>query len=161
MHLRVWSGIGLWALLALGGSAAEPAPGATRRVAVREAVLRDTASPLGRAVATLTNGQPVTVVSADKTYAKVALTNGQSGWLHQSAFASTRVTLSPGRTTAQVSASDDELASAGKGFNSDVEASYRRQHQEIDFRWIDRMVTNTVPEAEIRQFLKDGGLPAP
>jgi hypothetical protein len=76
--------------------------------------------------------------------------------MHTSALSSKKIVLAAGQEQAKVSASGDELALAGKGFNSDVEAQFKSAHKDIDFTWINRMEKIRIPATEMQAFLKDG-----
>jgi hypothetical protein len=69
-----------------------------------------------------------------------------------------RIVLKAGGKEAEVAASGGELALAGKGFNADVEAEFKKQHKEIDFSWVDRMQAMKVPQEKIGTFLREGRL---
>ena len=66
--------------------------------------------------------------------------------------------LSAGAADVGKTASGEELAMAGKGFNSRVEADFKNKNRDIDFTWIDKMETLKVSEKQSRAFLKEGGL---
>ncbi|HEY8096546.1 MAG TPA: hypothetical protein VIE65_10715, partial [Methylobacter sp.] len=55
-------------------------------------------------------------------------------------------------------ASGKEIALAGKGFNADVENAYKAEHRQMSFAWVDNMEKFTVSNADIEQFIKQGGL---
>jgi len=48
------------------------------------------------------------------------------------------------------------LALAGKGFNSDVEAQFKKTHKDIDFSVVDKMEKIKISSSEMQAFLKDG-----
>ena len=66
--------------------------------------------------------------------------------------------LQAGAEDVERAATTDELALAGKGFNSQVEERYRSDHPELDFTWIDRMETFGASAEEVRRFLDEGRL---
>ncbi|MFH0880636.1 MAG: hypothetical protein V2A34_13050, partial [Lentisphaerota bacterium] len=53
-------------------------------------------------------------------------------------------------------ASGEELALAGKGFNSDVEAEFKSQNKNVDFTWVDKMEKMKETPDELISFLKEG-----
>ncbi len=55
-------------------------------------------------------------------------------------------------------ATASEVALAGKGFNKEVEASYRAKHGELSFAWVDKMLGIKIPAAQVEEFLKKGKL---
>ena len=58
-------------------------------------------------------------------------------------------------------ASSDEVSLAGKGFNPQVESSYKGKHPELDFRTVDVIEGYKVPTEELDEFLRSGGLTEP
>jgi hypothetical protein len=89
---------------------------------------------------------------------KVSASGARSGWLHASALTKKRIAMQAGARDAQTAASGDELALAGKGFNSDVEAEFRSQNRGADFAAVDRMERIRVTPAESKEFLRAGGV---
>ena len=140
-----------WAIIAAGAAH-------QRTVQVREAQLRTTPSFLGKLTGTCAYGTKVTTVATQGDWEKVHTTDGKEGWLHTSALTAKRVNLQVGTPTATAAASGDELALAGKGFNSDVEAEFKRRNSEIDFGWVDRMEKISISSEQMQTFLKDGGV---
>ena len=54
--------------------------------------------------------------------------------------------------------SGEEVALAGKGFSKEVEAEYKKQNAKLDYVWVDRMLLFKIPEAQLVEFLQQGGL---
>ena len=136
-------------------SAIVTASAATMSVQVKNAPVRATPSFIGKVVGALAYGDQVEVQQTQGAWSKVAGARA-SGWLHTSALSSKKIVLSAGQEQAKVAASGDELALAGKGFNSDVEAQFKAGHKDIDFTWINRMEKIRIPATEMQVFLKDG-----
>jgi len=130
----------------------------TMSVQVKTTPLRDTPSFVGKAGATLSYGDRVEVLNTQGPWSKVNAPGGLTGWVHTSALSSKRIVLKSGQETAQTKASGDELALAGKGFNSDVEGEFKKQHQNIDFSWIDKMGKMIISSGEMQAFLKEGSV---
>jgi len=130
---------------------------ATMSVQVKDAPVRATPSFVGKVVGTLAYGDQVEVQQTQGAWSKVAGA-GASGWMHTSALSSKKIVLAAGQEQAKVAASGDELALAGKGFNSDVEARFKSAHKDIDFTWINRMEKIKIPSSEMQGFLKEGGV---
>lgn len=130
---------------------------ATMSVQVKDAPVRDTPSFVGKVVGALAYGDQVEVQQTQGAWSKVAGA-GKSGWMHTSALSSKKIVLAAGREQAKVAASGDELALAGKGFNSDVEGQFKAAHKDVDFAWIDRMEKIKISSAEMQGFLKSGGV---
>jgi uncharacterized protein YgiM (DUF1202 family) len=146
---------GLLAALVAAALAAES--GRMMSVQVKSTPVRETPSFVGKAIATLSYGDRVEVLETQGVWLKVRSPDA-TGWTHNSALSTKRVTLRSGQDTAQARASSDELALAGKGFNSDVESEYKKQHRNIDFTPIDRMEKTRVSPSEIQAFFKAGGV---
>jgi uncharacterized protein YgiM (DUF1202 family) len=143
-------------LLVAAVPAAHAAP-ATMSVQVREGQLRATPTFLGRPVASVNYGDRVSVEQTEGVWTKVTSPGGDTGWIHQSALTSKKVVMKASAEDVGAVASGEELALAGKGFNSDVEADFKSKNN-IDFTWIDRMERIKVSQDEMAKFLKDGGV---
>ena len=136
-------------------SAVVTAAAATMSVQVKNAPVRATPSFVGKVVGALDYGDQVEIQQTQGAWSKVAGA-GVSGWMHTSALSSRKIVLAAGQEQAKVAASGDELALAGKGFNSDVEAQFKAGHKDIDFTWINQMEKIRIPATEMQVFLKDG-----
>ncbi len=148
------------AALAAGLLCAAPAFAKEMSVQVRSGQLRADPSFLGRMVATVEYGARVSVAEERGDWRRVALAGGASGWIHQSALTPRKIAMQAGSADVSTAASGQELALAGKGFNSDVEADFKRKNAEIDFTWIDRMEEIKFSADEMSVFLRDGGVRA-
>lgn len=146
------AGLGLSAAMALAATAT------IMSVQIRKGDIRDTPSPLGRIVATLGYGDKVTVQAENGAWFQVSAA-GQSGWMHNSALTRKNIVMKAGEN-AQTAASSGEMALAGKGFNSDVEAQFKTNHMDIDFTWVDKMEKIRIAPKELAGFAKEGQLEA-
>ncbi len=103
----------------------------------------------------------VDIISKEGDWFRVKY-KGIEGCIHRSAVDEKKVSLSGtlegsrGRGT-----SSDEVALAGKGFNPQVERSYKGKHPELDFGKVDRIERHKVPEKELWEFVRNGGLNLP
>lgn len=125
-------------------------------VQVRKADIRETPSFLGKIVTSLAYGDKVTVQAENGAWIQVS-SAGQSGWVHTSALTKKNIVMTTG-AGAQTTASSGEMALAGKGFNSDVEAQFKANHKNIDFTWVDKMEKIKIPPADLREFAHEGKL---
>jgi uncharacterized protein YgiM (DUF1202 family) len=130
----------------------------TMSVQNRKAELRDTPSPFGKIVASLSYGDKVTVADQNGPWVKVS-TPGSSGWVHSTALTTKTVVMKAG-DGAETGASSGEIALAGKGFNADIESQFKSTHKEADFKSVDKMEKITIPSARIKAFVDEGGLAA-
>ena len=143
------------AMLVVVLAAVVTAVAATMSVQVKDAPVRATPSFVGKVVGTLAYGDRVEVQQTQGAWSKVTGA-GVTGWMHTSALSSRKIVLAAGQEQAKVAASGDELALAGKGFNSDVEAQFKSAHKDIDFTWINKMEKIKIPSSEMQSFLNDG-----
>lgn len=133
-------------------------------VKIREASVRSGPKPFRPIVATVKYGEKVEVVTPAKDgWLEVSAPGGKRGFLHESAVTDKEVTKAEGGakgTGGKSSASSDEVALAGKGFNPQVEARYRADHKELEeaYRKVDAMEKRNVPGEELEAFLRDGQL---
>lgn len=81
-----------------------------------------------------------------------------SGWVHSSAVQPRPTTLVIPAKGPKTQATASEVALASKGFNRQVEASYRQRHPDINYTWVDRMIGFKPKQAEIEKFLREGHL---
>jgi len=128
-------------------------------IQVREGQLRTTPSHLGKFVARLSYGDRVTVIAGQGAWKKVSLTDGKyQGWVHETALTSKRIILKAGQSDVGTSVSRDEIALAGKGFNEEVEAQYRKNNINIDYNWINKMEAIKVSPEQMENFIRTGQL---
>lgn len=126
-------------------------------VQVEEGQVRNKPSFLGEIVDKVVYGESVEVVKEQGPWRMVNTPRKPGGWIHQSAVSESSVELVPGGNVNE-GASGKEIALAGKGFNADVENAYKAEHQQMSFAWVDNMEKFTVKNADIEQFIKQGGL---
>ena len=133
----------------------------TLSVQVKEGELRATPSFLGQVIARVAYGDRVNVIEDRGTWKKVSLKSGAQGWMHASALTTKRIALKAGQTDVRTGASQNEIALAGKGFNEQVETSFRKQNKNLDYTWINRMETFKVSSDQMRNFLAQGNVVPP
>ena len=147
-------------LLLMGG--AIPA-GAQRRlhVQVRTTPVRQSPSFLAPPVSELQYGDRIHVEREQGPWVQVRHSENVAGRIHASALTRRRVRLLAGEEEAAVTATGDELAFAGKGFNEQVEEEFRTGDAQLDYTWVDRAEEQTILPEVIRRFLVSGGLRDP
>jgi uncharacterized protein YgiM (DUF1202 family) len=150
--------LGLAAMFALASVSAFAAGPESMSVQVKNGQLRSTASFLGAVSGSLSYGERVTVIQQQGDWMKVTSPAGKTGWVHSSALTKKSIQMQAGSQNARTAASGDELALAGKGFNSDVEAEFKTKNKDIDFTWVDRMEKVKVTPEEMQAFLTEGGV---
>ena len=152
--------LGLLALMALAVMPVR-AETQTMSVQVRNGQLRATPSFLGKLVAAVAYADRVTVQQTQGEWRRVSAAGGQTGWIHQSALSPKVIVLKAGAEDVGTAASGEELALAGKGFNSDVEADFKKKNEKIDFGPIDSMEKIKIAPQDMLTFLNEGGLAVP
>lgn len=147
----------LFSLLLVGALAAPAlARETTMNIQIRSAQLRATPSFLGAVVGTADYGASVTILEEKTGWYRVSTSDGATGWLNNSALTTKKIVMQAGASDVSTAASGQELAMAGKGFNSSVEADFKKQNKGIDFTWIDRMEKVKVTPAQMADFLRAG-----
>lgn len=155
------TGIVALALAAAMVCQAAPARANILNVQVRTGKLREQPSFLGRIVGEVAYGDQIQVVREQGEWVLGRSNSSLEGWIHISALTDDEIVLAAGKGNVETAASGDELALAGKGFNSQVEAEFRAQNREIDFAWVDRMEKFIVTPEEMIGFLKVGDVVPP
>jgi uncharacterized protein YgiM (DUF1202 family) len=109
-------------------------------------------------VATLRAGESVTQIASQAGWFKVRTSQGVEGWIHSQAVATGKLAVAAMDRTVKMSATADEVALAGKGFNRQVEEEYKNRNKGISFTEVDRMLRIKVTPDELRRFLMEGRL---
>ena len=110
--------------------------------------------------ASLKAGDRLEKLSEAAGWMQVRTASGAVGWIHGSAVAPPRTQLLAGSGDMKTQATANEVTLAGKGFNKQIEDSYRARNASISYVWVDRMVQQRVAMAQIEDFLKRGRLNA-
>ena len=128
-------------------------------VQVKKCQLRKRPSFMANIVGRLDYGDRVILARESHSWAQVVCEGKKfSGWVHISALTTKKIILNPNSEEAKGSASSEEIALAGKGFNEQVEEKFKQAHQNIDFTWVDKMQKFVISPKEIQVFLRQGGL---
>jgi hypothetical protein len=153
---HVQRALGLLAVLVLLASAQQSQD--TLTVTRKSTKLREQKRLFAPAVAELHEGDRLGLDRKEGAW--LAVTFAQlKGWLHETDVSSKPdVRLSGEGVRESYTAS--ETAAAGKGFNPQVEKTYRGSKPELEsaFRLVDRLQARAVSEEGIQAFLIDGGL---
>jgi len=137
-----------------GFAAAQLARGGTLYVAIKTVSLKSSTGFFASNRGTLNYGDRVTVLQIDGRFAEVrSVTNASlTGWTASANLSARQIV--PGNTA---TVSVRETAMAGKGFNQEVEDSYKKQGN-LNYADVDRVEAITVSEANFRRFLEEGHL---
>jgi len=124
-------------------------------VAVNSAELRSGTGVFTSLVGTLSYGDRVTVLQTSGRFAEVRSDANHSlrGWTAEANLTSRQVV--PGAGGA---ATGREVAMAARGFNQEVEDSFRDQNRELNFADVDRVEAIRVDHDQLRRFLEEGRL---
>ncbi len=109
-------------------------------------------------IATLSAGDSVTQITAQAGWFRVRTSQGVEGWIHSQAVAAGKLKVAAMDKSLKMSATADEVALAGKGFNRQVEDEYKSRNKGISFGEVERMLRIKVTPEELRRFLMDGKL---
>ena len=109
-------------------------------------------------LSTIKAGDSVELITTQNDWLKVRTAAGVIGWIHSSAVEQKKFKLSSLDKSLKTQASASEVALAGKGFNKQVEESYRKKNQGISFAQVERMLSMQILPEIIEGFLKTGGL---
>jgi len=141
-------------LFIAGLAAAQVSQGGTLYVAIKTVTLKSSTGFFASNRGTLNYGDRVVVLRVSGKFVEVrsAANANLSGWT-PSANLSARQIVSGNTSTATAS----EVALAGKGFNQEVENSYRGRGN-FNYADVDRVEAIVVSEADLRRFLEEGRL---
>ena len=131
-------------------------------VTVKQTQVRDKPSYLGKTLGVLAYADRVTLLEVPagtpKGWLKVQGPDGRlQGWGNASALIDKAIALKAGSENVESQASSGEVVAAGKGFNSDVEAQYKKD-QKLDYTWVDKMEGFATAPEKVTAFLAQGGL---
>lgn len=127
----------------------------TMYVSLDPASLKESASSFSRDVATIDYAAKVRVLEEKKNWVRIELVNNTSvtGWIPSSALSSKKIKAKGSGTTADA----DEIALAGKGFTSSIEAVYADEYA-IDYEPVNFVEAQAVTNESILAFIREGGL---
>ena len=123
----------------------------------KQGKLRAGPSFLSKVSYKLPYGTKVTKIEQNATWVKVQAGN-LIGWLHKDALTDKEIILKAGSENVKTAASEDELVLAGKGFNKNVEKSFKQKNPGYNYASVDKMESFSVSEKSLAVFAKEGGL---
>ena len=129
----------------------------TMSVQLREVQVKSTPNYLGASIGKLGYGQDVQIVSEQGNWYKIAT---PPGYIPKTAVTKGKIVKDPDQKFAAGSVKHDEVALAGKGFNPQVEAQYKRDNADVAaaFVQVDRIEKLGASDAELRAFQTAGKL---
>ena len=124
----------------------------------KEGKLRIKPSFLGRIISKVPYGTDVTVIGEKNSWLEVQA-GSRKGWMHKASLTEKEIVIKAGDKEVDSSVSDDELVLAGKGFNEDVERSYRKKKPALNYTLVDRMESFEIRSGRLAAFIEEGDLP--
>jgi hypothetical protein len=131
----------------------------TATVITKENAIRESCRFFSPVKATVHYNDVLEVVSQEGDWFQVKF-KGIQGCIHKSAIEKKSFSFS-NLVGSKKSASGEEVALAGKGFNPQVEAAYRGQNPNLKFGEVDSIVGYKISENKLREFIKSGKLNLP
>lgn len=132
----------------------------TARVVTRENAIRQECRFFSPVKAKVKFNDQLVILSRVGDWRKVSY-RGVTGCVHKSAVTEGSVSLSGGLGGKGRGASSDEVSLAGKGFNPQVEASYKNRHPGLNYAGVDTVEHYAVSDETLQAFMMKGGLTAP
>lgn len=123
----------------------------TMYVNVKSAALKQGTGFFSRKLATLSYGQSVSVIGEKGKWSQVQVA-GKSGFVSSSSLTKRKIA-----SNSKFSASTDELALAGKGFNAEVESEYKKSGN-VNYAAVDQMEKTEVSDDVLLDFINSGKL---
>jgi len=127
-------------------------------VKVQSTAIRKTPQFFAPVLLNLKAGDRLEKLGASNGWIQVRTSAGISGWIHSGAVEAPKFNLMATDAAMKTRASASEVALAGKGFNKQVEDSYRVRHAELNFGLVDRLLQIKVAAATLEDFLRKGRL---
>ena len=124
-------------------------------ISVEEAILKEKPSFFSKSTNSVFYGEEVIVLDTKGSWKKVQLTGNTSvfGWISESSLTKKKILVSESKVTA----SADEIALAGKGFNAEIEAEYKKQGT-ANYDAVDKLEEKSVSFENSLDFMLDGKL---
>lgn len=127
----------------------------TMYVSLDPAPVKESASSFSKDVGSVAYGDRVLVLEEKKNWMRIECVDDTSvtGWVPASALSTKKIKAKGTGTTADA----DEIALAGKGFTSTIEAVYAEEY-DIDYSAVDFAEEQTASVDAILDFIREGGL---
>lgn len=124
-------------------------------VSVEEAELKDGTSFFSKKIGSLLYGDEVIVLQEKGKWKEIQLAKNSSisGWVNTSSLTKKKIVVSDSR----VSASAEEIALAGKGFNAEIEEEYKKQGN-VNYEAVDKLEKNRIEFTRVLDFMRAGCL---
>jgi len=132
----------------------------TVRIGTKTAAIREACRFLSPIKISAQYNDELTVVTQQGDWYRVRL-RGTEGCIHKSSVQTKKVELTGTTATDKHSASETEVALAGKGFTPEIEKEYQEQNPEVRLDLVNKVEQNRATPLELEAFLMKGGLRLP
>jgi SH3-like domain-containing protein len=141
-------------LAATGVLCAQSLVGKTMYVTAKTIEVKSSTAFFADTLGTLSYGAPVSILQEYGKWLQIKSSElpELSGWVSATSLTSKRII-----SGSSTSASANELALAGKGFNQEVENAYR-QNGALNYEAVDAMEAMSIPNRQLFSFLQEGRL---
>jgi hypothetical protein len=140
--------------------ASVPVHASTLRVVTKENAIREYCKFFSPVKLKVRYNDRLDAISKEGDWFRVRF-KGIKGCIHKTAVEEKTFTFSGILGSRTQAASSDEVALAGKGFNPEVENSFKSKYPELNFQTIDMIEKYKIPEDKLLRFIKSGGLNLP
>lgn len=127
-------------------------------VKVQSTAIRQAPQFFASVVAMVKAGDQLAKVSEANGWIQVKAAAGAAGWIHSGAVEKPKINLLASNSALKTQASASEVALAGKGFNKQVEDSYKAKNPQLNFAAVDRLLQVKATLAQVEAFLRSGRL---
>jgi uncharacterized protein YgiM (DUF1202 family) len=127
-------------------------------VKVQSTAIRQKPQFFAPVVASVRAGDKMTKLAEANGWLQVKSSAGAAGWIHGGAVEVPRFVLASSDAAMKTQASSSEVALAGKGFNKQVEDSYKNKNPKLNFAAVDRLLQTKTASAQVEDFLRRGRL---
>jgi hypothetical protein len=143
-------------LLIAGTVTAQISRGGTAWVSAKTVTLKSSTGFFASSRGTVSYGTEVSVLQVSGNWAEVRSTANASltGWMSTGNLSAKRIASSGSASSASAS----EVALAGKGFNQEVENTYKTTEGNLNYADVDRTEAITVTQEELFNFIQEGRL---
>src|SRR3972149_3637947 len=129
----------------------------TATVITKQTAIRESCRFFSPVKATVHYDDVLEIISKEGDWYRVQF-KGFQGCIHKSSIEKSSISLSNVVGSEKQSTSGDEVALAGKGFNPQVEAAYKKENPSLNFQAVDRVENYKVLESKLIQFIQSGKL---
>lgn len=129
-------------------------------VTAKEGSVKVKADHLSKNVEVVVYGDKLKIVSKENDWYQVTTPSGKTGWIHVSATTTKKIKLAKDAQVGDGSASHEEVALAGKGFNKQVEQAYISDNPDVAraYQVVNQIEAKKVSAAQLSAFIKQGQL---